>query len=162
MTGHAAELAALRDIHVPPPPGWWPPAGGWWLLLVLILAVIVWRTWRRWTRFRLHRELVDLLDQLALADGRQPEQQRLIRLSRLLRQIALRRFPHAQVASLTGTDWLAFLDASGGGSGFRTGPGRVLADGPYQRQPTDEVDWPALVRLVRAWLASSGAGRHAA
>lgn len=161
MTGDVFELAALRDIHLPPPPGWWPPANGWWLLLLLIVAVIAWQSWHRWSRFTVRRQLVDLLDELALADDRQPDHQRLIRLSRLLRRIALGRFPRAQVASLTGHDWLAFLDASGGGGGFVGGPGRVLADGPYRRKATDRVDWPELVGLVRRWLASQEGHSHA-
>lgn len=153
MTDQAVELAALRDIYVPPAPDWWPPAPGWWLLLLLLVAVSAWFAWRGWSRFMLRRRLVDLLDELSLSDGSQPDRLRLIRLSRLLRQVALREFPRAQVASLTGVAWLSFLDASGGGGGFVNGPGRVLADGPYQRQPTDRVDWPALVTLVRGWLA---------
>jgi len=161
MTGDAVELAALRDIHVPPSPDWWPPAAGWWLLCLLIIALLAWQSWQRWSRFMLQRQMVDLLDELALADDGQAHHQRLIRLSRLLRQVALRRFPRARVASLTGSDWLAFLDDSGGGGGFVHGPGRVLADGPYQRRPAEGVDWPALVRLVRAWLTGQGGHPHA-
>ena len=154
MTGDAAELAALRDIYVPPPPDWWPPATGWWLLLLIALAFLTWHAWQRWSGARRHRQLEHLLDELALADDRRADHQRLIRLSRLLRQIALHRFPRRQVASLTGTEWLRFLDTSGGAGGFTDGPGRVLADGPYRRRATDRVDWPALARLVRAWAAT--------
>ena len=161
MTGQAGELAALRDIHVPPVPDWWPPAIGWWLLLLLILAVAAWRVWRSWSHRKLHRQLAGLLHELGLADDSQADHQRLVRLSRLLRQIALRRFPRARVASLTGIDWLAFLDASGGAGGFVNGPGRVLADGPYQREPGDRVDWPALIRLVRTWVARQKGQRYA-
>jgi hypothetical protein len=72
----------------------------------------------------------------------------------LLRRIALSRFPRHQIARLSGASWLDFLDRPLHGSrqaeGFRRGPGRVLAEGPYA--PAVDLDTAALERLCRTWL----------
>ena len=48
----------------------------------------------------------------------------------------------------TGADWLAFLDASYGGTGFSDGPGRVLAEAPWRPCPPA----PGLPPLARDWV----------
>lgn len=147
-------LADLRPYQLPDPVGWWPPAPGWWLLALLVLAVVAgvawW--WRRRRRARAaivqaERELEALCaafagdgDALGLARG----------CSRLLRRLAVARFGRSAAAGLTGEDWLAFLDARGGGETFRFGVGRVLLDAPYRRRGT--LDAPALCAAVRAWI----------
>ena len=62
------------------------------------------------------------------------------------------RFPRQRSASLTGQDWLRFLDSSGGDGQFSEGPGRVLAQGPYVRELSDDVDSRTLTSLVRHWI----------
>jgi hypothetical protein len=70
--------------------------------------------------------------------------------SALLKRAALSRFPRAQVAALTGAEWLAFLDRTGGAGAFADGPGRVIADGAYA--PRQDCDADALIGLARRWL----------
>jgi len=153
----------LRDIHLPDPVSWWPPAPGWWLLVGLLLLLLVTgalllRRWRR--RGRLRRFARRSLERVFAEHRRHGDSQRLLReLSVLLRRIALSYFPRIQVASLSGEAWLGFLDqglaGSGSAEGFRRGPGRVLADGPFSPGPV-AVDPPALERLCRAWLKQVG------
>ena len=83
---------------------------------------------------------------------------RMARLSRLIRRLALMRFPRQEIASLTGHDWLRFLDSSGGNGQFSRGPGRVLAQGPYMRTLPEPVDGRALTRLVRHWIQRNTGG----
>lgn len=151
MTPPADSTLPLRDILLPPPPPWWPPAPGWWLLAALFGGLLAWlglALARRARRRRRQRLILAELEQLAattsgpaLIGG----------VSALLKRVALARHAREQVAALTGTAWLDWLDDTGGGGAFREGPGRVLAEGPYApaASPTDTA---ALVAVARAWL----------
>jgi len=148
----------LRDIHLPEPVSWWPPAPGWWLLagLLILLAtsVLLMLRWHR--RGRLGRSARSALERVFGDYRHHGDPQRLLReLSVLLRRIALSYFPRTQVASLSGEAWLEFLDRGLAGSvapgGFRQGPGRVLAEGPFAPS-AEAVAVSALERLCQAWL----------
>jgi hypothetical protein len=162
VNGAGADLLAqLRGYHLPTPVSWWPPAPGWWVLAGLVFAGIAGALWlvahRRRRRAVAHRaqlELQALLDAFhqdadaaAFARG----------LSRLLRRFALTRFPRTAVAGLAGADWLAFLDAHGGGGRFAVGPGRVLAEAPYR--PASEIPADDLARLAGDWIARNAEAR---
>jgi len=139
-------LAALHPLHTPAPIGWWPPAPGWWLvavLLLVMLSVIGW--WHR--RSARRRAALTELRQLERSDV--DAARFTARLNQLLRRVALSCFPRDQVAALSGTDWLRFLDAHGG-NGFYSGPGRVLATAPYA--PDSPCDRAALLALARQWI----------
>ncbi|MGF1547176.1 MAG: DUF4381 domain-containing protein [Thiotrichales bacterium] len=145
-------LAALRDIHLPPAPPLWPPAPGWWALGVLALlsvAAIIWVLRRRAQRARRVAAIEALLAD-AVRESGEDQARLLAALSAILRRVALGRYPRAEVAHLTGAEWLGFLDRSGGGGQFGAGPGAVLAYGPYQT--ATEYDRAALVRLARRWI----------
>lgn len=145
----APQQLHLRDIHTPAAPPAWPPAPGWWLLGVLLLAALLpgfWRLRRAWRRRRRRERIIGELERL----GGDCSPALVASVSALLKRAALSCFPHAEVAALTGEDWLAFLDRTGGGGGFSTGAGRVLAEGVYA--PRQDCDAPALVALARRWL----------
>lgn len=155
-------LAQLRDWHLPDPVQWWPPAPGWWISAAALLAVLLWVAGVRWRRHRRRgaaarsalREL-DALRAAVRADG--DIRAFVAALSRLLRRFALARFPREQVAGLTGDDWLNFLDATGGGKGFRHGQGRALADLAYgaTRAGESSPDPDALAELAETWIRAN-------
>lgn len=144
----------LRDIHLPDPVSWWPPAPGWWLLLALLCAAGLgaWLRRRYRARHELRRQAFSELERIENRFGqRDDERQALQELSVLLRRVALARYPRAQVASLTGQRWLRFLDGVMGADAFSRGPGRALAEAPYNPAPgVDNV--PDLIDLCRRWL----------
>ncbi len=150
----------LRDIHLPAAPPFWPPAPGWWLLAVALLALLAWfglRLWRQWRLRRQRRKVLDAVDALAARLSSERSTEALTRLSVLLRQLALARYPRREVAVLTGAAWLRFLDETGGEGRFAEGPGRLLASAPYQRALPSQLDLAGLVGAVRGWVeANSG------
>ena len=76
-------------------------------------------------------------------------------LSEVLKRTALATFPRESVAGLTGTDWLAFLDRTGGTRDFTEGPGRALTTLAYDPRAAERVsddDARAAHRACTAWV----------
>ena len=154
------EQIPLRDLHLPDPVGWWPLAPGWWVLIALAVAGIVYllyRQYRRWRHNRLRRiALAELsrvynnyrqgTDALTLAKD----------ISELLRRAMLAYSPRAEVAGLTGEQWLAWLDRGLDDQPFTTGVGRNIESLPYQRPESidDDTDISGLIDVVRRRIST--------
>ena len=143
----------LRDIHLPADPSWWPPAPGWWILFVLAIVLLVWAAlgWRRRLRERRWRQrILAGLESIASRQKTQPDPVRLAgEISHLLRRAS--RLIDPAASALRGEKWLEFLDATLATTEFTQGAGRVILEGPYQRQTTMDAD--ALIDLTRRWLS---------
>ena len=156
--GSVQQALQLRDIHLPPAPPWWPPAPGWWALAALLLVcllLIVWWSLRAWKRRQRWRTLQAALDAIERDLTARPAPQPVAQLSALLKRIALGRHPRAEVAALNGTQWLAFLDRTGGNGAFVMGPGQVLAEGAYHAT-LESCDVAGLMHAVRRWVRHNG------
>ena len=154
MNSTAAVALDLRDIHAAAAPTFWPPAPGWWLLAVVLLALLVVLTlWalQRYRAYQQQRQIMNELDRLNDCYSKDNISAYITEISTLLRRVALRRYARTRVASLTGPDWLRFLDDTGGDGGFEKGVGQVLEVGPYQSRSSD-VPVEALLVLVRRWV----------
>ena len=143
----------LKDIHLPEAIGWWPPAIGWWLLAIFIPLLIVFLYWfyKRLTR---KTAIKTAKKTLAAIKGNQSldNKQKLRELSMLIRRVAISVNPRTEVASLTGRQWLTFLDKSLTGSSFSEGGGQLLADAPYRNTPPNELEITQLISLCENWL----------
>jgi hypothetical protein len=148
----------LRDIHLPEPVPFWPLAPGWWILLGILVAVVVtgWLLYQRKKYLQLSaiRQARTELEKIVshyesnknpLELGRQ--------LSILLRRISISLFPRTEVASLTGDQWLEFLDKQTSGEPFSKHAGRILAEAPYRNELSVE-DVELLLQHCRAWIDS--------
>jgi len=148
------EVLDLRDIHAAPLPSMWPPAPGWWLLavvsLVALVVLVLWAS-RRYRIHRHKRQIMLEIERLSDCYSKDNIQVFIAGISVLLRRVALRRHARAKVASLTGSEWLRFLDATGGAGGFENGVGRILESGPYQPALND-VPVEELLSLARRWI----------
>ena len=152
MNPAATATLDLRDIHAAAAPAFWPPAPGWWVLVVILIASLVLTTVWLFRRYRLYRLKIQIMDEIgALSDCCTDNTEEFTaRLSMLLRRIALRRHARQRVASLTGSDWLRFLDDTGGDGDFEHGIGQILEVGPYRPQ-TREQPREELLALARRW-----------
>jgi hypothetical protein len=156
----------LRDIHLPGPVSWWPPAPGWWLLLLLIVSIVALVVWqiRRRRLFRLRKTAMSELNALYGAYQKQYDAKCFAReLSVLLRRICISYFPDANVAGLTGKQWLVFLDSrlsekyNKSGQKYTDGAATVLISAPYQdKLKNSDIDVEALYRLSVEWINSLG------
>ena len=147
-------LAALHPLRAPEPVPWWPPAPGWWLLAALLLALLAWAAWQGWRRYRgnRYRRSARLSMQVILArhaDHGDPART-LGELNALLKAVALRSCPRAEVASLTGEGWREFLNQglaqARSSLRFPEAIARAYAPDP------GPIDTVALQRCADTWL----------
>ena len=107
-------LAQLRDIHLPNAIGIWPPAPGWWVLLLItcvFTALLVRAIQKHYRRRAYRRDAQQQLKDLWLQWQKTGDQSLyLTQLAIVLRRTALSFC--AQAATLTGSQWLDFLDAT--------------------------------------------------
>ena len=147
-------LAQLRDIHTPAMIETWPPAPGWWLLAALAVALMLYGLYwliQRWRANRYRREAISELTALKRDwDAHQDDLAYLEALQRLLKRVALTRFPREDVASLTGEAWVQFLDRSTGSHHFSMGNSEALIDGAYREDIS--IDIVSLEKTARTWI----------
>lgn len=129
-------LQNLHDIISPHPVAWLPPAPGWYAFGLSILLLFGWFSvlkYLAWRRNKYRREALIELDELGkeLTDSTR-YQHLLPQLPQLVKRTAIAAYGRSSVASLTGEDWLTFLDKTGSTHLFTKGNGRLLNDCSYQ------------------------------
>ncbi len=149
----AAQLEALRDIHLPEAVSWWPLAPGWWVLLALVAAAIVAlfvaRAMRRRTvRYRALAELDALRRRrdLGAAEGA-------LAIEVLLKRVVLQRVHLSGHAASHGTEWVTVL--AEGPAGMPPEIARYIAAAPYAARAANENETPdreALFASARRWI----------
>ena len=132
----------LEDAPAPPPIPLTPQTWGWAVVGVVVLGVIALALWWAVRRHRAQAYRRAALRAVA-QNGTDPAM-----VAAILRRTALSAFPRDQVASLSGADWLRFLDQTFPGAGFAKGPGQVFAIAPFRSCAPD----PAAVALARDWI----------
>ncbi len=143
---------ALRDIQLPEAISWWPPAYGWWILALLILLCfyLIFRLYKRLTRKTALKSAKKYFQALR-NDEKLSKQEQLVALSSLMRRTAISLYPRTDVASLTGEDWLNFLDNSIPNRGFNSDIGWLLTNALYAK--ADDAHYLApLFNLCENWL----------
>src|SRR5690242_4528495 len=120
-------LSGLHDIVVGPSASWWPSTPAWLLLgALLVIGICLVTAWMiiSWRENRYRRAGLWELQQLEHSPSQ--DHAGLVALAEILKRVALVAYPRRQVASLSGKDWLNFLDRTLGTTQFSTGPGRQL------------------------------------
>ena len=133
----AERMWGLQELPLPDAVGWVPLAPGWYIVLTLAVGLIAWWARRRYLAWRLDAYRRAAL--VELQQMRDPESLRV--LPQLLRGAALAAFPRAQVASLRGNAWIAWLNGTAGRDLFLDGDAATLDALVYSRdtvQPSAE------------------------
>ena len=148
----ATELP-LKDIHLPETISWWPPAIGWWLLAILtpLLIMFVYWLYKRLMRKSAIKTAIKNLAVIKQYSSLENDK-KLREISILIRRVAISVSPRAEVASLTGHQWLAFLDKSLANTSFSNGCGQLLIDAAYRKNPPTELEMTQLIILCEDWL----------
>lgn len=143
----------LRDIHLPDTISWWPPAPGWWLLalLVVLVALIIPRVIKYIKRKSLNKlALLELTNIEQTFNTHKNNDQLVQDISVLLRRICLSYKPRQQVASLTGKDWIDYLNTMTENNYFSEQLGQTLLNAPYQKHAHFNAD--ELITSCKNWI----------
>lgn len=150
-------IHGIEEIHLPELISWLPSTPGWY---VVFAALLVWlgNYLRKKISYWWHnRYRGEALRQLQLLRQSENKVAAIGRLPELLKVTALQAFPRPQVASLTGGQWLAFLDSHYSGPSFQQGPGALLVSSAYQ--PADQwqcsdAEADNLFDMCQLWIES--------
>ena len=156
------ELVSLVDLinrlaepPEPAPISMVPQTAGWAVVGLALVVTVIWLSLRWYRRWRDNAYRRAALSEIG-ACGDNP-----VKIADILRRTALVAFPRENVASLTGTDWLAFLDRTGGEGEFEKGVGKIILFAPYQSRPMEAA--PGLQELAAKWIRrhdASAAGQQ--
>ena len=146
----------LRDIHLPESVAFWPLAYGWWILIFIGITIIA------LTVFLYLRSRRNRLSAITLArheysriSTEYQEHNDALRLAKqvsiLMRRLSISLFPRTQVASLTGDDWLRFLNEQVSDQVFTNSKGGILIDAPY-RETINRDDAEELMNNCELWI----------
>jgi len=157
----------LRDIHLPEPVSWWPIAPGWWIIIasIFLIIAVVFISRKIYISKQLKRDIKAELENIKQQFQKTQNKSQLAKsLSILLRRASISYYPKADIAGLTGNNWLSYLDESKTNSSadnsFQSDIGKVLLSAPYLPDKSlyedSKLDFDAqrLIRLCESWLQS--------
>ncbi len=151
-------LHGIEEVHLPDPITWMPQTIGWkvlGLVAVFVLGVMAFRVLRKWWGNRYRREA---LKQLTVLESSASDWKEVARtLPELLKATALQAYSRNEIASLSGRQWLAFLDDHCTGSSFLEKTGQQLIELSYlpdNRWSLTESNIQALIKDVRYWISN--------
>ena len=152
-------LPQLQDIHLPVSPSFWPLAIGWWFLLSVAIFLLAWfflTLYRKAKLKKRQKQMLAKFTQLEVKLKQQPSNAAIAEINTLLRQLAINTYPREKIASLTGGDWLHFLDQSGKTTNFSKGAGRILIEAPYQQETAtgllENFNQDEFLPLIKKWI----------
>ena len=150
-------LAGLQEIPLPSPVPYVPETIGWLAIAAVLVLMAAWTIWRivRYRRANAYRraalEELDRLEQTIATDSAT-----CVALPALLKRTAMAAGSREQAASLSGQEWLQFLDRTMNTDAFSRGSGRLLTRitycEPSQLARIPAQDLQQLVRLSRRWI----------
>jgi hypothetical protein len=151
-------IHGIDEVILPDTVSWWPVAPGWQVLglvLVVLLLVKVAGLIKRWWHNRYRREALRQLASIKHQAGMDLHDIVAV-LPHYLKVTALQAYPRTQVASLSGSEWLTFLDAHCKGASFTSGVGKKMTSVAYlpreQWQLSDQ-DSNTLISMSLHWIA---------
>ena len=149
----------LQDIHLPESASFWPLALGWWILIAVIALLASWIIIKAFKHAKQKRHQRTILAKFKILEKKlkaNPSNATVAEINTLLRQLAITYYPRSEIASLTGGDWLHFLDESGDTHDFSRGAGRILIEAPYQldkklNHHIENLNLNEFILLIQAW-----------
>lgn len=101
-----ATLEQLNDIVEPGAASSWPPAWPVVIIAVISVSIVLFVAWWLWQRYQARKP-----QRIALAKLTQLQRPAASDITLLCKRVALVYFPRTDIAQLSGSDWLTFLNA---------------------------------------------------
>ena len=155
-------LRGIEEIPLPEQVSWWPETLGRLIVGLLILGWLLWRAlvWtKNWQRDSYRRRALKRLDALDFEGGEWDQATSCLPV--LLKSTALHAYPRAEVASLSGQQWLEFLRSQCDVPAISEETGCLLLQVAYQPRDGwgfDQHQAKALKPAVRSWIKYHRAG----
>ncbi|TCL00760.1 uncharacterized protein DUF4381 [Shimia isoporae] len=132
----------LAEVPTPAPVSMAPQTPGWAILAALIAVGLFWLARRYWISHKANAYRRAALKALNSA-GNDPAA-----VSAILKRTALAAYGRAEVAALTGSEWLDFLNRTSGK--FVGDTGTAIVSAAYAKSP---IQAPDLNHQARHWVA---------
>jgi len=148
-------LDSLRDIHLPDQIDTFQLAPGWWFLLVLLFCGLCF--WihiiiKKRKALALLKPLQQEIESLAALE---PSAESVAKLSELMKRVTLIYYPRKKVSSLSGNQWIAFVNHQVLDLKFDEKQTEILSTYAYQKSPRiEKQDWQSLVAHSHKILAT--------
>lgn len=137
-------LDKLHGFYQPAPPPWTPQTIGWYCAFAIVAIVVVWifaQAIGGWLRNRYRREALHELPSLKSNE-----------FSALLKRTALSAWPREKVASLSGMEWIRFLNSTLRSGGFLDAPGNHIEDLAFHPAELSVEEEQQLRALAAKWI----------
>ena len=152
------QITGLEPIIAPDRVPYWPPAPGWYVVagvMLLIFLFYIYLIIKRRKRNRYRIQALNILKEIRKTERKEPGPKEINTLNQLLKITALAAFSRERVASLSGNEWLEFLEFTCPGTTFTTTPGKLLAQVGLLAPGSVEIpqeDWMELISLCESWI----------
>lgn len=153
-------IEQLQPIIYPDPISGWPPAIGWWLLLLLTIMLLGAGRYAKRLRNKntahlpsdpIRDSALQQLYALSAPYGGEPAGPWLQQLNQLLKRLCANRYPEYASHTLSGRDWLAFLDSRCPAAGLTRW--MILVQGAYQADcRLDDKSIAQLQQAIEVWI----------
>lgn len=159
-TEDLASLDRLNDIELASPISWWPLAPGWYVIaagVLLVLSTFILRAVARWKANAYRRAACAEWSLIVATRDRSDSRSIIEAMSNLLKRVALTVAPREQVASLSGDDWIDWLNKHGCGTIADNDLAVVLTENVYRSDSSQQVSGDQLTRLtnyVKKWIVT--------
>lgn len=144
-------LGDFVELVAPAAISWWPQTPGWAVVGAVVLALGLRFSWRRlqhWWRNRYRAEA------LAELNGLPHSADLIARSNGLLKRVSLVAYPRTQVASLSGQQWVEYLNSCVPSPLFDGGCAELLAQGSYRQLDADAAALAELQQACARWIAA--------
>ncbi|QFU74274.1 DUF4381 domain-containing protein [Halioglobus maricola] len=141
----------FHEVVSPEAVNWWPQTPGWYAVGAVILVLLGRYSWRRiryWYRNRYRKEARLQLQSLPQAGNHARE------INQILKRAALAAYSRTDVASLSGQEWINFLNSRCSEPAFDATQCQCLAEGIYAEDALDKNDRSALIEASVRWLSA--------
>jgi len=160
-------IHGIDEIILPADISWWPSTIGWKIVALLLCIFASYRLFKfgqSWWKNRYRREAIAQINELQLSELKLSTQQQasdsglltvIEKLPFYLKTTALQAYPRDQVAQLSGTAWIDFLNEKTGSEHFNSNVSEqllIISYRPKEQWQLTEEQCLNLINLTKLWV----------